>query len=65
MRTKGHKVKVFKEEDYLPNNVSLEARICLECPFPQCKEWKCKRLKEEKRRLKAESKNGKKSVKVS
>ena len=41
---------------YVPINVSAEARICLECSNKKCK-GTCKRLVEEKRKLKQKLKN--------
>ena len=33
--------RIVQEEDYLPKISSMEARICLNCPFPECNQgWK-------------------------
>ena len=40
---------------YLPKNISDEALICVNCPYPTCKS-NCKRVTEEKRRLVQERK---------
>ena len=41
-------------EDFVPTNASAEAQICLNCPLPKCKPDTCKRLKEERQKLKGQ-----------
>lgn len=38
--------------DFVPTHASAEAQICLNCPYPKCKPDTCKRIREERKKLK-------------
>ena len=68
MTSKGlvRKIKKLKNDDaFYPTNTSQEAKICLNCPFPDCKQgWKgCKYFLKERKKLKV-LRNEKRNKKV-
>ena len=52
LRRTGVYSKAERDSDYVPVNPSAEARICLNCPLPECKPDTCKRVREERKKLK-------------